>query len=114
MPDLQQALAEKELADKAAAEQEAAQQETETQRKIAEQLGHYERLLANNDFQWFLDALARPRIKVEHDAALDVKKPIQDRGDHAQRHDILFRLIDELETTRTKLRNQLEQMAKKA
>lgn len=113
MPDLNQALLEKERADRLQAEQDAQAQEVESQRIVAEKLGYYERLFGNADFQWFLDTLARPAMKTEHDAALDVKKDAQERNNHAQRHDALSLLITGMEVTRTRLRNTLEKQAAK-
>ncbi len=62
------------------------------------------------EWQWFVREVAGRSITKEHDGALDVEKTAEKRGDHAQRHDALFRLFSEMEATRRRLRGELNKL----
>ena len=112
MPDLTEALRQKELQEKSAAQKDLACARAESQRLIARQFGRYDRLLQNEDFQWWLKEVARPALQAEHDSALDLKsKTERERSDHAQRYVALKSLLDGLPRERARLRAQSEQAA---
>lgn len=72
--------------------------------------GQFDRLLSNEDFQWWLNTVVRERIKKSHDAALDTKKTAEDRNGPAHQYAALNGLLADLEGEYLRLKNKLESM----
>ena len=112
MPTLEEALEERsrqQAAEKAQAEK---QQTTEQQRITGALLSHYENLLNNEDFQWWLNEKLKPLVKVEHDAALDTKRTAAERSDSAHRHAALNEITEGFFAEHRRLKSKLEELYK--
>ena len=81
-------------------EMSAAEQVARAQEERAEAARVCSKLSAlrgNADMAWFLETILRPKVQIEHDAALDPKNGKDACWDHVQRHAIAKEMADALE-----------------
>lgn len=107
MPSFDEAMAERVAQELVDQKKRDAQEREGGAAQIALLFGQYDRLLCNDDFQWWLKEVVAPKTKSAHDAALDVKLSPSDRNDFAHQHKALSDLVLELQREHTRLGNIL-------